>query len=103
MPRILPPLLLISDDRVLADQARQLLTYNALECTVLTTSSDCSKAPLCRWLKDAPLNHSGRVHALLGEAVEVLDRTRHAFRSSELGRLRKRLEQALGELPPPDD
>ena len=103
MPRIPAPLLLVCDDQALADQARQLLARSALNCTVLARACDCTRAPVCHWLKDAPLSQASRLRALLGETVEVLERTRHAFRSSELGRLRKRLEQALGELPRPND
>lgn len=48
-----------------------------------------------------PLSETTRLRLLLDETVTVLDRTRHAFKSRELGRLRRRLEQALEELSGP--
>ncbi|MGQ7816388.1 hypothetical protein ACUTAH_12135 [Metapseudomonas furukawaii] len=103
MPRISPPLMLISPDRPLAERARRLLARDALECAVLVDSGDCTRAPLCHWLKDPPQGQAGQLRALLVETVSVLDDTRHAFRSRELGRLRKRLELALRELPALED
>ena len=40
----------------------------------------------------------GLTQQALADAVGVLERSRHAFRSRELGQLRRRLEAALREL-----
>lgn len=70
-------------------------------CEVIEDPHQCSQAPLCRWLDDAPLGPAGEVQATLAEAVATLERTRHAFRSRELGQLRQRLERLLVELSVP--
>lgn len=101
MKHRVPLLLLASDDQALAAQAGTLLERSELGCTLITRSNDCPQMPLCRWFKDAPLNDAGRVRALLGETIEILESTRHAFKSRELGGLRKRLQQALKELSGP--
>lgn len=103
MKHRVPLLVLASDDQTLAIQVGSLVERSELTCTLLTRSSDCPQMPLCRWLKDAPLNHAGRIQALLGETIETLESTRHAFKSRELGRLRKRLQQALKELSDPSN
>lgn len=81
-------------DPQLAQHLRRLLG----DCEVIEDPHDCSHAPLCRWLDEAPLGPDGQVQAALAEAVATLERTRHAFRSRELGQLRQRLEQLLSEL-----
>ncbi|MCO6058242.1 hypothetical protein NG726_16415 [Pseudomonas sp. MOB-449] len=101
MKHRVPLLLLASDDQALAAQAGILLDRSELNCTLITRSNDCRQMPLCRWFKDAPLSQAGHMQALLGEAIETLESTRHAFKSRELGRLRKRLQQALKELSGP--
>ena len=73
------------------------------DCEVIEAPRHCSQAPLCRWLDDAPLGPAGDVQAALAEAVATLERTRHAFRSRELGQLRRRLEQLLVELSAPTE
>ncbi|MDH0142956.1 hypothetical protein [Aquipseudomonas alcaligenes] len=73
------------------------------DCEVIEDPRHCSQAPLCRWLDDAPLGPAGEVQAALAEAVATLERTRHAFRSPELGQLRRRLEQLLVELSAPTE
>ncbi|MFO0981677.1 MAG: hypothetical protein U1E76_07980 [Planctomycetota bacterium] len=44
---------------------------------------------LCQLLSCPRLNE---VHVQLGEAIDVLERTKSSFRSKELGQLRKKLE-----------
>ena len=66
-------------------------------------------APLCPQERVAPgqsgaLSASGltapEYRAALREAIEVLERTKHSFKSRELGQLRKRLQGCLnGEIP----
>ena len=91
-------LLVVSQDPALARELRALLAAHEIPCAVLTGRQDCTQAPLCRWFKDAPLSESARIHALLDDAVMVLERSRHAFKSRELGQLRLRLSEALKEL-----
>ncbi|WP_437879994.1 hypothetical protein [Pseudomonas sp. LRF_L74] len=87
--------------RVLCNDPQLALTLRGLLPIgeVLCRPADCSQAPLCRWLKDAPLGIHGRLQSALVDTLETLERTRHAFRSRELGELRRRLEQLLEELP----
>ncbi|MCP1652124.1 hypothetical protein [Pseudomonas nitroreducens] len=47
------------------------------------------------------MSDSARMLALLADAIGVLEKTRHAFRSRELGELRQRLSGALQELSAP--
>jgi len=90
---------IICNDRELTDQLRQLLVRIAPDCEVLSAPSDCSVAPFCRWLGDAQLGSAGQIQAALLEATEVLELTRHAFKSRELGLLRRRLVALLEQLP----
>ncbi|MEB6589342.1 MULTISPECIES: hypothetical protein [Pseudomonas] len=89
---------IICNDPELADQLRQLLGHTAPDCEVLNAPSNCSFAPFCRWFNDAQLGPTGRVQAALVDAIEVLERTRHAFKSRELGLLRRRLVAVLDKL-----
>ncbi|WP_152486829.1 hypothetical protein [Halopseudomonas pelagia] len=61
--------------------------------------ADCSKAPACRWVGEEDLNSSGVLAAAVLDAIETLEQTRHAFRSKQLGDLRRRLEALLERLP----
>lgn len=79
---------IICNDLELADQLRQLLVHIAPDCEVLCAPSDCSAVPFCRFLGEAQLGAAGQVHAALLDATEVLEQTRHAFKSRELGLLR---------------
>lgn len=94
-------LLVASQDPAQARQVRALLAAYGLPCAVLEGPQDCVQAPLCRWFKDAPLSDEAQLHALLADAIGVLERSRHAFRSRELGELRRRLSVALEELSGP--
>lgn len=98
LSRLPAQLLVTSQDQDIARQVRALLTVYQVPCAVLAGPGDCAQAPLCRWFKDAALSDAAHLHALLADAVGVLERSRHAFRSRELGQLRRRLEAALQEL-----
>ncbi|PSS56319.1 hypothetical protein [Pseudomonas sp. BBP2017] len=89
---------IICNDRELADQLHHLLVHTVPDCEVLTAPRDCSAAPFCRWLGEAPLGPAGQVQVALVEAIEVLERTRHAFKSRELGQLRQHLNALLDTL-----
>jgi hypothetical protein len=68
------------------------------DCEVIADPCDCSHAPFCRWLQGDALRSDGQVRAALYDAVETLQRTRHAFQSRDLGQLRQRLERLLDDL-----
>lgn len=68
---------------------------------VISQSSDCSQAPLCRWLDPSELGPAGHVQAALCDAIETLERSRNAFRSREMGQLRQRLLRLLEDLSTP--
>lgn len=89
---------IICNNPELADRLRQLMVHIAPDCEVLSDSSDCSAMPFCRWLGDVQLGSAGLVNAALLDATEVLEQTRHAFKSRELGLLRRRLVALLGRL-----
>lgn len=92
------PARIICNDRELAEKLRPLLVSVAPGCEVLSAPCDCSEAPFCRWLGEAQLGPAGRVQAALLEATEVLEQTRHSFKSRELGLLRRRLVAMLDTL-----
>lgn len=101
MPRTPPSILVTHNDPQLACRLRRLLHSEGLDCTVLARPQDCSRAPLCGWLQERPLPAHAALHASLADAIEVLERSRHAFKSRELADLRRRLQQLLGSLPAP--
>lgn len=101
MPRTIPSILITHNDQQMACRVRRLLQDDGLDCNVLARPQDCSQAPLCRWLQDWPLPAHAALHATLADAIEVLERSRHAFKSRDLADLRQRLEQLLGELSAP--
>jgi hypothetical protein len=81
-----------------ANRVRQILQAQAPGCEVLGQPSDCSQAAGCRWLQALPPQQAGAVQALLSDAVEILEQTRHAFKSAQLAQLRKRLSRMLEDL-----
>lgn len=81
-------------DPQLATTLRGLLAH----CEVIQQPCECSEAPLCRWLEPSPPGSRIKVRAALEDAIATLERTRHAFRSRELGQLRQRLERLQHEL-----
>lgn len=92
---------IICTDPQLACRLREALCAELGEDAILEEAAHCRHAPLCRWLSPAALGPSGQVQAVLFDAVTTLERTRHAFRSRELGMLRRRLQQLLEELSAP--
>lgn len=89
---------ILCNDPQLAAALRQLLAGQVAAHEVLCEARACSEAPLCRWLGEAQLGQLGRVQAALAEVVEMLQGTRHAFKSREVGRARRRLSELMGEL-----
>jgi hypothetical protein len=92
---------ILCNDRQLAGTLRELLGGQVAAEQVLCEAGDCSDAPLCRWLGEAQLGQLGRVQAALVEVVEILQSTRHAFKSREVGRARRRLSELMAELSGP--
>jgi len=88
------PIRIACNDSAITDDLRRL--YG--DCEVIADPGQCSQAPFCRWLHSEQLATDGRIQATLTEAVETLERTRHAFRSRDLAQLRQRLEQLLEDL-----
>lgn len=80
-------------------QVRQLLHAQVPGCEVLGQPRDCSQAACCHWLQALPPHQAGEVQALLRDAVEVLEQTRHAFKSAQLAQLRKRMMRMRDNLP----
>lgn len=81
-----------------ASAVQQTLQESGIPCELLREAHDCRLAPACRWLGSAPLTDEARLIGALDEVVEVLQRTRHAFKSRELGALRRSIERLLQEL-----
>ena len=92
------PVLLVCAHPETEQRLRLLLRSMDLDGEVVCSPVDCSQAPLCRWFGDAGLNPNGELHAALAETVAVLERTRHSFKSRELGELRRKLTRLLAEL-----
>ncbi|WP_457788512.1 hypothetical protein [Pseudomonas sp. PL-6] len=84
-------LLLSLPDTEACQRVTHLLHSQAPHCQIIDSLDDCRLRPLCRWLQPLPA-HS------LDEAVLVLERSRHAFKSAQLAELRKRLRRLLEEL-----
>jgi len=78
---------------------KKTLDDAGIGCELVREAHDCRLSPACRWLHGAPLTDEARLIGALDDVIEVLERTRHAFRSRELGALRRRLERLLNELP----
>lgn len=90
-----PTLQLLSLDPSLAGKAHALLSEAGLGCQVLGHPADCTLASLCQGLLQEELQH---LRTALLDAIATLERSRHAFRSRELGALRQRLEHLLDNL-----
>lgn len=91
------PLRVICNDEALASALEPVLSALSPGCELLSDPCDCSAMPFCRWFETPP-GLSCQVQAALVEATAVLERTRHAFKSRELGLLRHRLQALLEEL-----
>lgn len=96
MPRT--HLLLSLPDTASSQQVTHLLRHQAPLCNIIDSLDSCQQQPLCRWLQPLPAGSLGDVQSSLDDAIEVLERTRHAFKSSQLAELRKRLSQLREEL-----
>lgn len=94
-----PLKVVVSADNRQRQVIARLLDEAALDCELLCQPEDCAQAPLCRWLAPERLNDVGRIASELLEAIHTLEQTRHAFRSKQLGGLRKRLQLLLESLP----
>lgn len=86
---------LLSLDPSRASQAHALLAKAGLSCQVLGHPADCTLATLCQGLLQEELQ---QLRTALLDTIASLERSRHAFRSRELGTLRQRLEQLLDNL-----
>lgn len=89
------PLQLLSLDPILACRAHGLLQQAGLDCQMLGHPADCLLAPLCQHQQQGELQ---QLREALHDSIATLERSRHAFRSRELGALRQRLEQLLDNL-----
>jgi hypothetical protein len=98
MPCHSSPVLLACTNPETERRLRLLLSSLNLDGEVICSPVDCSQAPLCRWFDNAALSPTGELHAALADAVAVLERTRHSFKSRELGELRRHLTQLLAKL-----
>ncbi|GIZ10600.1 hypothetical protein [Pseudomonas sp. NCCP-436] len=91
-------LLLRLADTDTRQQITRLLDSQAPHCQVINDIQDCQHMPLCRWIRPLPSTSLGTLQASLDDAIEVLERSRHAFKSAQLAELRKRLCQVREEL-----
>ncbi|WP_341304188.1 hypothetical protein [Pseudomonas sp. TMP25] len=85
---------LISSDPQTANHARDALCNAGISCQLVNSPRDCQHAPACRWLQ--PLTNELQTRLILNDAINTLEKTRHAFKSRDLADLRRRL-QALME------
>ncbi|HEY1029316.1 MAG TPA: hypothetical protein VGE28_17020 [Pseudomonas sp.] len=91
-------LLLSLPDAESGQRIAHLLRRQAPHCQVIGDIDGCGQKPMCRWLQRLPAGSLGAVHASLDDAIEVLERSRHAFKSVQLAELRKRLSLLREEL-----
>ncbi|SDQ02382.1 hypothetical protein [Ectopseudomonas guguanensis] len=96
MPRT--HLLLSLPDTASSRQIAHLLRRQAPHCEIIDGLDSCQQRPLCRWLQRLPAGSLGEVQSSLDDAIEVLEGTRHAFKSVQLAELRKRLSRLREEL-----
>lgn len=91
-------LLLSLPDTASSQRIARLVRQQAPLCQVIDSLDGCQQKPLCRWLQRLPAGSLGDVQSHLDDTIEVLERTRHAFKSVQLAQLRKRLSQLREEL-----
>jgi hypothetical protein len=96
-------LLLSVPDPEAAQRLHRVLHRQAPDCTVIESAGQCSQRPACRWLHPLPPASLGQVTSDLSDAISVLERSRHAFKSAQLAALRKRLGHLLEELSASDN
>jgi len=82
---------LISSDPQTADNAHDALCKAGISCQLLHSARACQHAPACRWLQ--PLPNELQVRLALENAIDTLEKTRHAFKSRDLADLRRRLQE----------
>lgn len=85
---------LISSDPQTANIACDALCNVGISCRLVNSPLDCQHAPACRWVQ--PLTAELQLRLTLDDAINTLEKTRHAFKSRDLADLRRRL-QALME------
>lgn len=78
---------------------QEVLRNSAVDCLLICEPADCRLAPMCRWLGPSSVNREGLLAGALVDAIRTLEQTRHAFKSKQLGELRRRLQQLLESLP----
>ena len=66
-----------------------------IDFDIICEPSDCRPAPSCRWIDASCVNMEGQLAGALLDAIRTIEDTRHAFKSKQLGALRKRLQQTL--------
>lgn len=96
-------LLLSLPDAQACQQVKHLLQRQAPDCQIIASALDCRQGPLCQWLQPLPARSLGAVQVSLDDAVSVLERSRHAFKSAQLAGLRQRLQHLLEELSTADN
>lgn len=97
MSKTLEPLHLLSDDPDTGNAACALLHSAGWACQVVHNAGACEQAPHCHWLEQLPAQQV-HMRAALDDAIATLEKTRHAFKSTSLGELRRRLQQLREEL-----
>lgn len=88
-----PSSLVICNCSDLTSRLRPVLARLAPGCRLLYAPAEATRA----WPAAHP-EMFGRMREALLETTEALERTRHAFKSRELGQLRRRLQELLDEL-----
>jgi len=91
-------LLLSVPDPEAVQRLHRVLHHQVPDCTVIDNAAQCAQRPACRWLHPWPPASLGQVTFSLDDAISVLERSRHAFKSAQLAALRKRLGHLLEEL-----
>ncbi len=91
-----PCVQLISSDPQTANTARDALCHAGISCQLVHSPRDCQHAPVCRWLQ--PLPHELQMRLALDDAINTLEKTRHAFKSRDLADLRRRLQELMETL-----
>lgn len=88
---------IIVDSSALEDtqQIGRTLQDAGIDFDIICEPADCRLAPSCRWIDASFVNREGQLAGALLDAIRTIEDTRHAFKSKQLGALRKRLQQAL--------
>lgn len=97
MSKPLEPLHLLGNNPETDQAACALLCSSGWTCQVVHSASDCAQTPHCHWLEQLP-EQQVHMRAALDDAIATLEKTRHAFKSTSLGELRRRLQHLREEL-----